>query len=184
MPAANLSAFGQARCSDSGLVNCYRIFRGTQRGGCKAHARMLRAAGLSGRNNVDYAQTVTRRARILIVEDDVDLRRMFRQALTFAGFDVNEAGDGMEALRSIDRDAPDAVILDIGLPLLSGNVVRQEIAAQAHTRHIPVIVVTGQPGEHEGPGAACVLRKPVSADRLIQTVRTCIASAGTTFSAR
>ena len=114
---------------------------------------------------------------VLIVEDHADLRRMFRTALALAGFAVVEAGDGLDALRLLDGSGtPDAVILDLGLPILNGAAVRQEIAAQAHTRHVPVIVVTGQPGEHQQLDAACVLRKPVSPDRLIKVVRSCIAA--------
>jgi DNA-binding response OmpR family regulator len=115
---------------------------------------------------------------VLIVEDDADLRRMFRTALALAGFSVLEAGNGLDALRVLDSNPPEAVILDLGLPFMSGEAVRQEIAAQAHTRHVPVIVVTGQPGSHEALDAACILRKPVSPDRLVYVVKNCIASGG------
>ena len=121
---------------------------------------------------------MARPQRILIVEDDGDLRRMFRQMLSFGGYEVLEAGDGLNALRAIDAGPLDAVILDLGLPVLSGHVVRQELAAHAHTRQIPVIVVTGESGEHDRLEAACVLRKPVSPERLLHVVRTCIASGG------
>jgi DNA-binding response OmpR family regulator len=112
----------------------------------------------------------------LIVEDDADLRRMFRTALTFAGFRVLEAGDGLHALQVLDRDPPDVVVLDLGLPLLSGQVVQKEIAAQAHMRHIRVVVVTGTSGAHNELDVACVLRKPVSPEDLVGTVRSCLAS--------
>lgn len=115
---------------------------------------------------------------VLVVEDDIDLRRMFRTALALAGFDVLEAGNGLDALRVLDCNPPEAVVLDLGLPIMSGVAVRQEIAAHAHTRHVPVIVVTGQPGNHDGLDAACLLRKPVSPERLVHVVRTCIAAAG------
>lgn len=113
---------------------------------------------------------------ILIVDDDADLRRMFRTALTFAGFRVLEAGDGLHALQVLDRDPPDLVVLDLGLPLLSGQVVQKEIAAQAHLRHIRVVVVTGMSGPHADLEVACLLRKPVSPEDLVGTVRTCLAS--------
>jgi len=119
---------------------------------------------------------VLRASRILIVEDDVDLRRMFKQALTLAGYDAIEAGDGMEALRILDAQLPDAIVLDLGLPVVNGYVVRQEIAAQAHLRQIPVVVVTGLPGEHTSLDVVCVLQKPVSTERLIQTLQSCIAA--------
>jgi DNA-binding response OmpR family regulator len=113
---------------------------------------------------------------ILIVEDDESLRRLIRHALTVAQYDVQEAGNGLHALRQIDASPPDAVILDLGLPIISGQAVLAEIAAHAHTRQIPVIVITGIPGEHDSLGAACVLRKPFDVDQLVKTVRACIAS--------
>jgi DNA-binding response OmpR family regulator len=115
-------------------------------------------------------------ATILVVEDDADLRRMFRTALAFAGYRVIEAGDGFHALQMLDADPPDLVVLDLGLPLVSGQIVRTEIAAQAHTRHVPIVVVTGTPGPHDSLEANCVLTKPVSPERLVTTVRRCIAS--------
>ena len=121
---------------------------------------------------------MTGRQRILIVEDDEPLRRMVRHALTLAQYDVQEAGDGLQALRLLDTDPPDAVILDLGLPIISGQAVRAEIAAHAQTRDIPVIVITGSAGEHDGLGVACVLRKPIEVDQLVKTVRGCIASGG------
>jgi CheY-like chemotaxis protein len=114
---------------------------------------------------------------VLIVEDDVDLRRMFRTALALDGFSIREAGDGLDALRILDADRPpDLVLLDLGLPLVSGYVVRQEIAAHAHTRNIPIVVVTGSAADHDRLDVACVLQKPVSPDRLVNTVRSCLAS--------
>jgi DNA-binding response OmpR family regulator len=113
---------------------------------------------------------------ILIVEDYHDLRRMFRTALTFAGFRVLEAGDGLHALHVLDRDPPDLVVLDLGLPLLSGQVVRQELAAQAHMRHIRVVVVTGSPGNHDHLDVTCLLQKPVTPEDLVRTIRSCLAA--------
>jgi DNA-binding response OmpR family regulator len=115
-----------------------------------------------------------RRQTILIVEDDEDLRHLFRTALALAGYDVIEAGDGLEALRWIDQSPPDLVILDLLLPRISGLVVKQEIAAQAVTRQIPIVVITGSTMSADGLDVACFLRKPVSPDQLIATVRSCL----------
>ena len=114
------------------------------------------------------------RQTILVVEDDADLRRMFRTALSFAGFDVREAGDGYSALSLIEQDPPEGIVLDLGLPTVSGHAVLQELAATAHIRKIPVVVVTGMPGEHAYAHVACVLRKPVTPDRLVNTLRACL----------
>jgi len=72
---------------------------------------------------------------------------------------------------------PDLVLLDLGLPLVSGYVVLQELAAKAQAQAVPVvIVVTGQIGPHTSlPHARCVLQKPVSPDKLVDTVRQCLA---------
>ncbi len=117
-----------------------------------------------------------RRKTILVVEDDEDLRRLLRTTLSLEGFDVVEAGDGMEALRWIDHSPPDLVILDLLLPRLSGLVVHQEIAAQAVTRDIPIVVITGSTITAEEIQVACFLRKPISPQQLVASVRSCLAS--------
>ncbi|HEX4567535.1 MAG TPA: hypothetical protein VH138_12945 [Vicinamibacterales bacterium] len=64
------------------------------------------------------------------------------------------------------------LVLDLGLPRISGFEVLADVVGRAHTRSIPVIVVTAlnvQPSQV--PGAACVLQKPVSPDRVVNTVR-------------
>ena len=101
------------------------------------------------------------------------MRRLFRTVLAFAGYRVIEAGDGLDALRVLESDRPDVVVLDLDLPLISGQTVRRELSAQAHTRDIPVVIVTGSPGAHDELEATCLLRKPVSPERLIATVRKC-----------
>jgi CheY-like chemotaxis protein len=114
---------------------------------------------------------------ILIVEDDADLRRMFRSDLVFAGYRVLEAGDGLTALRILDSSRIDAVVLDLMLPMISGQVVLQEVAAQAQLQQVPVVVVvTGSPESLDPLKADCVLAKPVTSDHLINTIRRCMAA--------
>jgi DNA-binding response OmpR family regulator len=112
--------------------------------------------------------------RILVVEDDADLRRMFRTALTLAGFAVHDVAVGMEALRYIDLEPPDLIVLDLMLPDISGLVIRQEIAAHAHTRRIPIVVVTGMSIDLSRLDVACLLRKPVTPDELVRVVQSCL----------
>jgi two-component system KDP operon response regulator KdpE len=111
---------------------------------------------------------------ILVVEDDAELRRLFRVSLTLEGFDVEEAGDGLEALRRIAEHPPDVVVLDLGLPSLSGVAVQQEIAANAYTRRIPIVVVTGSTKNLDYLNVACILRKPITPDELVAAVRLCL----------
>jgi CheY-like chemotaxis protein len=112
--------------------------------------------------------------RILVVEDDADLRRMFRTALAMSGYEVEEAGDGVDALRLIDNRVPDLIVLDLVLRSLDGVSVQQELAARAITRHVPVVIVTGSSIDTDSLEVACVLRKPVQPDELVRTVRQCM----------
>jgi DNA-binding response OmpR family regulator len=118
--------------------------------------------------------------RILVVEDDTPVRRLYRTALSLAGFDVRDVNDGLEALRWIDADPPDLIVLDLDLPLINGLTVHAEIAAHAETRHIPIIIATGSGGPLDHLDVACVLRKPFIADELVATVHRCLRSQGET----
>lgn len=122
------------------------------------------------------APALPKRRVVLLVEDDADLRRLFKSALIFEGFAVDDVGDALDALRHIDERRPDIVLLDLGLPGLSGLAVQQEIAGRAFTRHIPVVVVTGSTEALDHLDVSCVLRKPVTPERLIATVRKCLSS--------
>ena len=127
-----------------------------------------------GIQSVTMISAVTEERRILVVEDDGDLRHVYRLALSFAGFQVEEAVDGMDALRRLDADPPDLIILDLMLPDLSGLIVQEEVAAHAHTRNIPVVIVTGSDVDLDHVDVQCVLRKPITPEQLIETVRKCL----------
>jgi len=114
------------------------------------------------------------RKTILLVEDDQDLRRMFRTSLLLDGYDVLEAGTGLEALTRIDREPPDLVVLDLMLPTVSGVAVREEIAAHVLTREIPVIIVTGTAMNVDHLNVECVLRKPIGPEALVAAVKRCL----------
>lgn len=107
----------------------------------------------------------------LVIEDDAALRGLYRNILTLEGFEVREAEDGLNALHRIDEGLPAVIILDMMLPRISGYGVLHDLAAQPHTRHIPVIVVTGTIGRVDHPGVTCVLRKPVTAEALMDAIR-------------
>jgi DNA-binding response OmpR family regulator len=119
---------------------------------------------------------VRKRRIILIVEDDEELRSVWRLTLQLDGFEIDEAGDGITALRRLEERVPDLVVLDLGLPMLGGLCVQQDIAAQAATRSIPVVIVTGFSGDLSHVDVSCILRKPVLPEQLITTVRRCLHS--------
>ena len=117
--------------------------------------------------------TSYRQETILIVEDDPALLLFYKSALMIEGFSIVTASDGVEALRRIEHRPPDLVVLDLGLPRLSGHDLRREIAAHAHTRHVRILVVTGQ-SEVDSADFDCVLRKPVDAGTLLAAVEECL----------
>jgi DNA-binding response OmpR family regulator len=113
---------------------------------------------------------------VLIVEDDLLLSQLYKTALGLAGYTVRQATDGLHALREIDADPPALIVLDLSLPIVDGFAVRQEVAAHAHTRDIPIVIVTGSTQDLAALDVPCVLRKPVSPDDLVEAVRKCMAS--------
>jgi len=113
---------------------------------------------------------------VLVVEDDPDVRRMYRTALSLAGFDIIEAHDGLSALHVLEQRTATLVILDLMLPTIDGLTVQQEIAAQAGTRDIPILIVTGSQLPLDHVKVPCILRKPVSPEDLISAVRRCLTS--------
>lgn len=108
-------------------------------------------------------------ASVLVVEDDPDLRYLFRLSLALAGFQVREAADGYQALALLEEEAPAVVVLDLGLPRVSGFTVLEEITARADMRRIPVVVVTGL--NVAAQRNAMLLRKPVEPPALVGAVR-------------
>jgi CheY-like chemotaxis protein len=112
---------------------------------------------------------------VLVVEDDASLRELYRSALRAVGYAVVAVEDGLEALRRVERMPPDAVVLDLALPRLSGRDVHRELKAHPETHDIPVIIVSGTDTSDLNPNDfVCVLKKPVSLDALIQAVQDCV----------
>jgi CheY-like chemotaxis protein len=115
---------------------------------------------------------------VLVVEDDRALRTFYQSALMIAGYAVVTAEDGIEALRTLEGYDASAVVLDLGLPRMSGRDVTRELLANEAFRGIPIVVVTGsEVPEPDARSFACVLRKPVTAESLIAAVNRCLARA-------
>jgi CheY-like chemotaxis protein len=95
---------------------------------------------------------------------------------------VGEARGGFEALRLLDSAPPDLVVLDLALPGIDGYTIRHELAAHVHTSHIPIVIVTGSTDNLESLKVNCLLRKPVSANAVVDAVAKCLALGGLTAS--
>ena len=83
-------------------------------------------------------------AEVLVVEDEDDVRRLVRVLLERAGHTVVEAADGLEALRRLEDDAPDLVVLDVAMPELDGWQTLERIRDLSD---VPVLMLTARAGE-------------------------------------
>jgi phosphate regulon transcriptional regulator PhoB len=87
------------------------------------------------------------RHKILVVEDEADIRELLRYSLVQEGYTVEEAADGAEALDRVTRRAPDLVMLDLMLPRMSGLELCRRLRSNPETARLPVIVVTAKSAE-------------------------------------
>jgi CheY-like chemotaxis protein len=110
------------------------------------------------------------RSKVLVVEDDAQLARLYVTALALRGIGAVRVADGIAALRSLEEQRPDLVLLDLMLPVLDGRAVLREFAANPLVRDIPVVVVTGVDPVPELPHAVAVLSKPLQADEVARVV--------------
>ena len=112
--------------------------------------------------------------RVLVIEDDNDIRRLITEALTNAGLDVVVAVDAGQALRTALARKPAAVVLDIGLPDYDGTqFVARWRERRPDASDVPIVIVSGRPDRREIAsllGAAYVCGKPFVIEALVGEV--------------
>jgi phosphate regulon transcriptional regulator PhoB len=113
---------------------------------------------------------------ILVVDDERDILELVRLHLTQAGFRVQTAGDGRQALEAARRNPPDLIILDLMLPLMAGTEVARELRTGDKTRSIPILMLTARSEEVDRVvgfelGADDYVVKPFSPRELILRVQ-------------
>ena len=114
--------------------------------------------------------------RILIVEDEKDIVQVLEYALRQAGFDTVSARDGAEAFARVREKTPDAVILDLMLPDLSGTEICRQLKSTARTAAVPVIMLTARSDEVDRVvgfelGADDYITKPFSVREVVLRVK-------------
>jgi CheY-like chemotaxis protein/phosphoribosyl 1,2-cyclic phosphodiesterase len=119
---------------------------------------------------------------ILIVDDDEDLRFLVQKNLSKMGHRVVEASGGEEALRVIQGETPDLVLLDLAMPQPDGFAVLKSLRADPATRSLPVVVLTAHGDEGSARasfdlGATDFLNKPFTPPQLDARVRSCFSRA-------
>jgi CheY-like chemotaxis protein len=119
---------------------------------------------------------------VLVVEDSEAIRAAFTILLEESGYAVAAAATGAEALRLAAERNPDLVLLDLGLPDMSGLDVARVIRSNPATASIPLVALTGRDDETDrgallAAGCAAYLVKPVDTQRLIHALPGYIATA-------
>ena len=117
---------------------------------------------------------------VLLVEDDRDGRRLYAEWLTHAGFKVEQAHNGLQALERAFEAVPDIVVTDLNIPGIDGYELTKRLKQDPRTRGVPVLAVTGyaafaaDPGRAQRAGCDAVLEKPCSPEDLETAVRNLI----------
>jgi CheY-like chemotaxis protein len=110
-------------------------------------------------------------ARVLVIDDEPDVRWLIRMSLERAGHEVIDAEDGLRGVALAQRQRPEIIVLDLMMPVMDGYAVLDALAKDARTASVPVVVLSARaiPDEAEravGAGARRFLEKPFDPDLL------------------
>lgn len=115
-------------------------------------------------------------AKILIAEDEPDIRDLVAFTLRFAGHEVVAVGNGADAVQAAPREMPDLILMDVRMPQMTGYEACEKIKADARVKDIPVVFLSakGQDSEIQAglsAGASEYLLKPFGPLELTEKVR-------------
>ncbi|MGO3153381.1 MAG: response regulator transcription factor [Galactobacter sp.] len=113
-------------------------------------------------------------AKLLVVDDEPNIRELLSTSLRFAGFDVTAAANGREALDAVEKDEPDLAVLDVMLPDMDGFTITRRLRAQG--RHFPVVFLTARDETTDKVTGLTVggddyVTKPFSLDEVVARIR-------------
>lgn len=127
--------------------------------------------------------TLASEKRILVVDDEPDVRNFLATCIEDAGFNVETASDGAEALEKVKNESPDLVTLDMVMPRVSGINFMRRLRAMGDFNHLPVIVITAH--AHDDLGSEDLkefnafasglrprytMEKPVTPEKLVRAI--------------
>lgn len=113
-------------------------------------------------------------ARILVVDDNADERLIYSAVLHYAGHTVDQAADARNGIELAKTVHPDAILMDVHMPVMNGLLAAEILRATPATSAIPILCLTGYdvPKAHAlASGCSRLLRKPVSPVELTQVVK-------------
>jgi CheY-like chemotaxis protein len=106
--------------------------------------------------------------KVLLVEDNADVRRLYAIGLNQRGYEVKLAANGAEAVDRVTTERPDYILLDWLMPLMDGQEVVERLDGQDNARDIEIIVISGQPAPTALPTRVrSWLTKPLTVDELV-----------------
>lgn len=119
---------------------------------------------------------MTAKQKILVVEDEKDIRDLVRLNLERAGFEISTASDGREAFRKVQESAPHLIVLDLMLPEMDGKEFTKLLKAREETKEIPIVMLTAKTEEVDRIvgfelGADDYIPKPFSPKELVLRVK-------------
>ena len=122
-------------------------------------------------------------AKILIADDEKDIRELITFTLKFAGYDVVSYSNGEEALIAAPLEMPDLILMDVRMPRMTGYEACQKMKEDDRIKHIPVVFLSAKGQEAEiqtglNVGATEYLLKPFAPDELITRVKELLIMAG------
>jgi DNA-binding response OmpR family regulator len=115
--------------------------------------------------------------KVLVAEDEPDIRQLITYSLQFAGFTVVQAVNGEDAVKKATKEQPDLILLDVRMPKMNGYEACAALKAQDSTKHIPVVFLSARGQETEIKhglelGAEEYILKPFAPDELYKRVTT------------
>jgi signal transduction histidine kinase/CheY-like chemotaxis protein len=121
---------------------------------------------------VTTPRTAERTPRILVVDDDPNIRELLMQEFTESGYQVDVAGNGREALQVVRRDRPDLIVLDVMMPEMNGFDVAAVLKNDPQTMDIPIVILSIVQDRERGfrLGVDRYLTKPIDTDLLFREV--------------
>ena len=120
--------------------------------------------------------------RILVVEDDPDLRRILNLQLASQGYEVSEAANGAEGFQAIQAEKPDCIILDLMMPVMDGFGFLKRARSIMDTMDVPILILTASEDEKNRVRgfqyqADAYMSKPYDLEKLIKVVENIMAAA-------
>ncbi len=112
--------------------------------------------------------------KILLIEDDTDVREALKLRIEADGFEVAQAGDGEEGLVRYEQEKPDLIILDTGMPKMDGFTFVKVFKSKYSLEATPILVLTGRTGMKEPfelEGVRAFLTKPCTGEELVGRIK-------------